>query len=139
MCRFFIFTDIKEEIGKPGIYLVVYEATRLVNDEKAIDSCLCHQKRWGRDKRIFFLSAAEQNPKPVKKCINFSELNKLHLFIVTAFLSNTIIPFTKVLLSSDPMIQFGYNRKIKLPFHSLKQCICLSTFNTLYDAGEIKA
>ena len=40
MCRFFIFTDIakrKEEIGKPGIYLVVYEATRLVNDEKAID------------------------------------------------------------------------------------------------------
>jgi len=59
MCRFFIFTDIakrKEEIGKPGIYLVVYEATRLVNDEKAADSCLCHQKRrWSGDKRKFLV------------------------------------------------------------------------------------
>jgi len=78
MCRFFIFTDIKEEIGKPGIYLVVYEATRLVNDEKAVDSCLCHQKRtWSRDKRKFLVSTAEKNPKPVIECINFSELNKL--------------------------------------------------------------
>ena len=68
-CRFFrqklqVYKNSrKKRKVNPRTYLVVYKATRFVNDEKAVDSRYCHSRKrmWSRQMKVNFLCQLQRN------------------------------------------------------------------------------